>query len=187
MGESARRGLFRRRETIPDPPALSFQEAFREHYGYIFRSLRSFGVPDERVDDAVQDVFMVLHRRKDDYDGRASLRTWLRGIARRVARKHLESAARETRNREVGEPRKSASAREQPERGLMLRDAASRVQVFLDQLDEEQREIFWLVDVEGIRPRAIAVELGVSVNTIYSRLRLAREKFRAFAAKTEVR
>jgi len=182
MGEYARRGFFRRRETVADEPKSLVGEAFREHYGYIFRAARSFGVPDDRVDDAVQDVFIVLHRRREDYDGRAPLRTWLRGIARMVARKHLASAARESRNRAAGTPPANPSGDEIEQR-LMDQDAASRVQQFLDGLDEEQREVFYLVDVEGVRPTVIAADLGVSVNTVYSRLRLARAKFRAFVAE----
>lgn len=182
MGELARRGLFRRsRTTTAGPPSLSVKEAFREHYDYIFRAVRSLGVPDERVDDAVQDVFVVLHRRKSDYDGRASVRTWLRGIARMVARKHLVAAAKEQRNREANDLPPDQSGHD-IERRLLKQDAASAVQTFLDSLDEEQREIFYLVDIEGVRPPLIAEEMGVSVNTIYSRLRLARRKFKDFAA-----
>lgn len=184
MGELARRGLFRRsRTTTEGSPSISVKKAFREHYDYIFRAIRSLGVPDERVDDAVQDVFIVLHRRKSDYDGRASVRTWLRGIARMVARKHLSAAAKEQRNRAANDLPPDQSGHD-IERRLLKQDAASAVQTFLDSLDDEQREIFYLVDIEGVRPPLIAEEMGVSVNTIYSRLRLARQKFKAFAAET---
>lgn len=182
MGEYARRGLFRGGQDVDVSVSVSVKQAFREHYAYIFRAIRSFGVPDERVDDAVQDVFMVLHRRKDDYDGRASIRTWLRGIARVVARRHLAAAAKEERNRQANDL-PAETSRNDIERRLLKQDAASAVQSFLDTLDVEQRETFYLVDIEGMRPPVIAQELGVSVNTIYSRLRLARRKFKAFAAE----
>lgn len=184
MGELARRGLFRHSRTsdgCADSTSLSVKDAFREHYSYVFRAIRSLGVPNERIDDAVQDVFIVLHRRQRDYDGRASVRTWLRGIARMVARKHLYAVAKEQRNREANDLPCDGS-RHDIERRLVKQDAASAVQEFLNSLEVEQREVFYLVDVEGVRPPLIAQELGVSVNTVYSRLRLARRKFQIFAS-----
>jgi RNA polymerase sigma-70 factor (ECF subfamily) len=44
-----------------------------------------------------------------------------------------------------------------------------------------------LADIEGLRAAEIADAVGVGVNTVYSRLRLAREKFNAFVDRRRVR
>ena len=55
---------------VPDPPAapLDFQGLFVAHYGFVCRALRSMRVDAASVEDLAQDVFIVLHRRLDDYD-----------------------------------------------------------------------------------------------------------------------
>src|SRR5687768_16828236 len=70
-------------------PLLSERTAFRalyaEHAGFLFRVLRGMGVAEASVEDAAQDVFIVVHRRLPEFDGRHKLRTWLFEIAFRTA------------------------------------------------------------------------------------------------------
>src|SRR5262245_39607962 len=65
-----------------------FEEVYDEHIDFVWRSLRLLGVADAQLDDAIQDVFVVVHRKLDTFEGRASIRTWIFGIALRVARMH---------------------------------------------------------------------------------------------------
>ncbi|MEZ5243449.1 MAG: RNA polymerase sigma factor, partial [Acidimicrobiales bacterium] len=65
------------------PP--SFRDVYRAHHAYVWRCLLRLGVDAATVDDAVQDVFIVVHRKLDDFEGRAAVKTWLFAIARRVA------------------------------------------------------------------------------------------------------
>jgi len=57
---------------------------YEAHFRYVWRCLRSLGVYDAQVDDALQDVFVVAARRLADFDGGAELRTWLYAIALRT-------------------------------------------------------------------------------------------------------
>src|SRR5262245_35620338 len=86
----------RARPKRPDaaPPALSFEAVYDEHAETVSRGLRRLGVPDASVDDALQDVFVVVHRRLGEFEGRSTLRTWLFGIALGVARNYRRSARR---------------------------------------------------------------------------------------------
>src|SRR5687767_7933423 len=77
--------------------ALDVRAAFREHHDFVWRSLAHLGVGADGVDDAVQDVFVIAHRRRAAFDGRAPVRHWLYGIARNVALKHRERSARAAR------------------------------------------------------------------------------------------
>jgi RNA polymerase sigma-70 factor (ECF subfamily) len=60
---------------------------------------------------------------------------------------------------------------------LSRREAVEAVSNFLDELDEPQRQVFYLADVEGMTAPEISAALGVKLNTVYGRLRLARKRF----------
>ena len=162
----------------PDPGVDRFSAVYGAHFRFVWRTLRALGVPAAATDDAAQDVFVVVHRRLGDFDGRAPIRAWLFGIARNVARRHRERAHREPPLHLVGEGRALDDT-------MQLREAASLVERFLDTLDDDQRAVFVLAQLEGLTAPEIAEALGVNPNTVYSRLRTARLKFeRAVARQT---
>ena len=67
------------------------------------------------------------------------------------------------------------------------RQAADLVQAFLDGLGEELREVFVLMEIEGMTAPEVAHAVDVGVNTVYSRLRLARERFRREVHRLQAR
>ena len=69
------------------PTSMDIDAAFRDHGDQVFKVLRYLGVPEGAVDDAVQDVFMVVMRNQARYRPDASLRAWILGIATRVRRR----------------------------------------------------------------------------------------------------
>lgn len=147
---------------------------YREHVHFAWRIVRRMGVPEESVGDVVQDVFLVIHRRLPDYDGRAPLKAWIAGICRGVVRNfHRSTMRRERRLRLVSPPAQGdPDSSDRLEMGRALAHA-------LDQLDEDQRLAIVLVEIEGLSPADVADLSGVSRNTVYSRLKLARKKLRA--------
>jgi RNA polymerase sigma-70 factor (ECF subfamily) len=147
---------------------------YGEHHEFVWRVLQNLGVAPAAVEDAVQDVFLVLHRRREHFDARGSLRGLLFGIARRVARQHRRVAARPQRLTPVPD-----LAADDPHDAVARRQAAAIVAAFLDELDEDKRMVFVLADVEGLAMPEIAEMLGIKLNTAYSRLRLARRQFHA--------
>ena len=60
--------------------------------------------------------------------------------------------------------------------------AAAAIERFLAGLPSDQRVVFELFEIEGLRANEIAESLGVNINTIYTRLRVARQRFAAFVA-----
>lgn len=157
----------------PEPPD-EFAAIYRAHVDWVWRVTSRLGVAPEAIADVVQEVFLVVHRRRGDYDGRASMRAWLAGICRGIVRNHQRSNARRRRRLQLLPPeRVSASCDEieTMELGRMVADV-------LDALDEDQRLVLVLIDVEGLSPAEVADALAISRNTVYSRLRLAREKLR---------
>jgi RNA polymerase sigma-70 factor (ECF subfamily) len=162
---------------------LDFAAVYDLNAAFVWRSLRLLGVPADSLDDAVQEVFLVVHRRLDEFEGRSSVRTWLYAIARRVAHNLRRGAGRRGAPAAVpldlpdvagGSPRELA---EKAEAGRVLLDLVSN-------LGEDQREVFLLVEVEEMSVPEAAEALGINVNTCYSRLRAARARFdRAVATR----
>jgi RNA polymerase sigma-70 factor (ECF subfamily) len=169
-------------ERVTDPPPIA--EVYDAHYRFVWRCLRSLGVPDAALDDALQDVFMVVQRKLSTFEGRSELRTWLYAIALRIGRRYRSRARADGTPVEAEEePIASGdgeSALEQSERLALARRA-------LDALDDEKREVFVLAQVEQMSAPEIAAITGVSVNTVYSRLRAARSAFTAEVRRIEAR
>ncbi|WP_437725047.1 RNA polymerase sigma factor [Sorangium sp. So ce861] len=167
----------------PDPAHPPGVEAlYDEHFAFVWRSLRRLGVADAAVDDAVQDVFLVVHRRLAEFEGRSSMKTWLFGIVLRVARAQRRNALRRGASELAVEAPEDPEAVAGPEADQpdARTEQAEAVRIFyelLDELDEEKREVFVLAELEQMTAPAIAEVAGINVNTVYSRLRAARHDF----------
>ena len=157
---------------VPSPPTLD--GVYRDHVDFVVRITRQLGVAPAHVEDVVHEVFIVVHRRLPDYESRGSLRSWLYGITKRVVMHHRRHAQRlQAREQKAPVP---APPRE-PDEDLARRRAAEAAEACLAQLDEDQRVVLVLSDLEGMTAPEIAEAMGVKLNTVYSRLRLARRKF----------
>ncbi|MEM7160570.1 MAG: sigma-70 family RNA polymerase sigma factor [Myxococcota bacterium] len=168
---------------VGDGGPLTLSWVYREHVDFVVRTTRHLGVPEPQVEDVVHDVFLVVHRRLDDYDERAPLRSWLYGITRRVVLHHKRRTSR-ARAREARAPAPSPAP--SLDEGIARDEAAVLVEACLASLDIDQRMVFVLADIEGLTAPQIAEATGVKLNTVYSRLRLGRRKFeRALAQRLE--
>ena len=157
---------------------MTFEELYDREFDFIWRSLRRLGVPNDDLPDAVQEVFLVVHRKLASFEGRAKVTTWLFKIALRVARDRRRRA--HVRNELSGcdaidvavDPREDATCLLERRDDLALFDAA------LEGLDLDQRAVFTLFELEGLSGPAIAELLEIPLGTTYSRLRLGRSAFR---------
>ena len=151
-----------------------FAQLYARHHAYVWRILRRLGVPDAALEDATQDVFVVVHRRRDSLDPDASVRSWLFGIARRVAA-DLHRGNRRLRRRLEAVP--EAPPVPPLDEEVSRAEAADFVRRFLDRLDDGHRMVFVLADVEGLTAPEISDAMQIPVNTVYSCLRSTRKKF----------
>lgn len=171
------------RATGPTPSATRMltreqrvEDLFRTHYPFVRRVLRYWGVPPSGLEDAAQDVFVVVTRSVERIRDDVDVRSWLLGIARRVARNHRRSDLR----RKIRRLALRAEVGTVPSPSLAHRHerAAFAVQL-LQQLPEGQRVVLVLADLEGWTAPEISEALGLKLNTVYSRLRLARRRLEA--------
>lgn len=153
---------------------------FSEHGDFVFRTLQYLGVPASSLDDGLQDVFVTAHRRWDAFEGRSTPRTWLYGIARRVAFRYRRK--NENHRRRFVLTERSVEAADVP---FEQANARRSVQALLAGLDEDKRASFVLVEVEGFTAAEAAELLEIPLGTVYSRVRAAWARLRE-AAREEV-
>jgi RNA polymerase sigma-70 factor, ECF subfamily len=163
---------------VVEPPIepLDFQQVYEENFAFVWRSLRSLGMNAEALDDAVQDVFLVVHRRLSEFEGRSSLKTWLFAIVERVAFNH-----RRTRHRKVTplaplDGREPSDAPDPFDRATES-EAARFTDRFLSSLEPGKRAVFTLSLIEEMPAQEVAATLGIPLNTVYSRIRAVRKAF----------
>jgi RNA polymerase sigma-70 factor (ECF subfamily) len=160
------------------PNGETFREIYDAHFHWVWHALRRFSVPEKDVNDAVQNVFLVVHRKLPEFEGRSQLRTWITQIVRRVASDYRRSAP--VRREIVAS---TTELDERPEKRSNAEDAAAHTQrvelarELLDQLPENQRVVFIMYELEQMSGQEIALELDVPLGTVRSRLRLARDSF----------
>ncbi|HVY28258.1 MAG TPA: sigma-70 family RNA polymerase sigma factor [Polyangiaceae bacterium] len=167
-------------------PALgvpSFHELCARYFDFVWKCARALGAPSDETDDVVQDVFLVVQRRAADLKEERLARSWIYGIVRRVVSSHR----RQRRDRGVGggEPDVDSLSSSQPS-PFAAAERSSEVNVLmrlLDGLDERKREVFVLSEILEMSGNEIAETIGVPMNTVYSRLRAAREEFDAAALR----
>jgi RNA polymerase sigma-70 factor, ECF subfamily len=165
---------------LNDPGSSSehaFEAVYRAHFGFVWRSLRRLGVSETDAPDAAQEVFLVVHRRLAEFEGRAKLTTWLFRMCFRVASDHARRAhvRREVNNDPALEafpdPQGDAEQRTSQQDDLRLLEAALRT------MSLEHRSVFVLFELEGLTSIEIAELLELPLGTVYSRLRRARALF----------
>jgi RNA polymerase sigma-70 factor (ECF subfamily) len=164
------------------PAALDFTAVYDEHFAFVWRSMRRLGVPDRLLDDAAQDVFIVVHRRLAEFEGRSTLKSWLFAIARRVAHDHRRRVGRKERTEELPETvvdRHGATPAMDAERA----EAVRVLHEILGSLADDKREVFVLAELEQMTVPEIADAIGANINTVYSRLRVARQAFEQAVAR----
>jgi RNA polymerase sigma-70 factor, ECF subfamily len=149
---------------------------FREHASFVWRVVKRLGVPEADAEDAVQEVFLVVAKRFDTYEERGAFRAWLVAIARQVAQHALR--ARFRRERKVRELTVPAPGGD-PHCAFEQTQAVALVNAVMSSLEPDQALVFYLAEVEEMSVPEIAASLQQNVNTIYSRLRLARQRFEA--------
>lgn len=166
------------------PPVPSFDDVYAEHIDAVYR-FASNRVPSGSVDDVVQETFIIVHRRLASFAGRSTLRTWVLGIVRNVARDHLRSA----HHRHTPEPLDEGIVAGDPSPQDMLerKQLVAVLDEAMRQMTDDQREAFLLVEIEQLTSREAAEILETNDNTVRTRVRAARAAFSAVVTRYRAR
>ncbi|MBP9112196.1 MAG: sigma-70 family RNA polymerase sigma factor [Polyangiaceae bacterium] len=168
--------------SIPAPPSSRTRSSFRDLYeresSFVWRSLRRFGVHERDIEDKLQEVFLVAHRKFDQFEERGfGSRAWLYQIARCVAsdaRRHARRHPVELDN-DIGATKPDCAL--SPEDTFEQQEVSRRLTTALLALDEDKRQLLLLYEVEGMTAPELVEIFDIPLNTVYSRLRAARELF----------
>lgn len=170
-------------ETTSDaaPVRWTAAKVYESYADFVWASLSRLGVVPDDLPDQTQEVFIVVHRRLDSFDGTSRMTTWLFGICLHVAqnwrrhrRRHPESPA-EVIEREGFDASPEEQASDAQARRLLAR--------ILDTLEPARRAVFVMFELEGLSCVEISEMLGVPVGTVYSRLHTARASFQESVAR----
>lgn len=154
-----------------------FEAAYRAHFAHVWRTVRRLGVPDRELEDITHDVFLVAHRRWPDYDSDRPIRPWLTGIAYRVAADTRRLARRQREVFKEDPLRGVVDPAPGPEADAARAQSRALVVAALQRLDLDRRVVFVMADIDGTPGPQIAEALQIPLNTVYSRLRVARGRF----------
>jgi RNA polymerase sigma-70 factor (ECF subfamily) len=171
--------LLRRASSGEHAAALAL---FRAHGARVHRTAsRILGENDGDVEDVVQQTFLAAFDGAASFDARASVATWLVGIATRRALDLSRSRARRARWGKVasflGLP--GIAPTTTPDAPLEQRTLVERA---LGELTPDQRAVFVLSGVEGYTLQEIADMTGTGVSTLHARLAAARKRLDAYLA-----
>jgi RNA polymerase sigma-70 factor (ECF subfamily) len=171
--------------SLPTRDTLDVERLYAEHFTLVWRSLLRLGVWESQVEDALQDVFLVAHRRLHDYEGRSAPTTWLYGIALRVAKDYRRAEARleKRKARLTREQAVEPAVGEGPADALARKEANRLLHELLDQLPADERELLVLIDLEGLSVSEVAPLVGLRLRTCQRRLKAARATFEDALAK----
>lgn len=158
-------------------PRPSMGAIFDEYFDYVWNSLRRLGVYESDLEDLSHEVFLRVHARLADYDPSRPIRPWLFGFAYRIAADHRRLARH--RHEVFGAPVEAVDPIKPADEHIAAAEERALVEAALASLDFDRRAVLVLHDVEEVPVPAIAADLGIPLNTAYSRLRLAREDLAA--------
>jgi RNA polymerase sigma-70 factor, ECF subfamily len=154
-----------------------FRVIFEEHFGYVWNSLRHFGVRRSDLEDLAHEVFFRVHERLDEYDPTRPLRPWLFAFAFRVAAAHRRLARNHAEV--LGTDPDPADEGLRADDMLIRRENLGLALKALDAVELDRRAVFVLHEIDEISIPDVANALGIPTSTAYSRLRLARQEFNA--------
>ncbi len=166
---------------------LLFRTLYDEHVDFVWRNLRRLGVAEADVDDRTQEVFVVAHRRLGDFEDRGhGPRAWLYQIVLRIASESRRHRRRHPVDSDGGAAEAFLRCTSDPSADVEARESLGRLDAALSQLDDDKRAVLVLHDVEEMTAPEIAEATGVPLNTVYSRLRLARQRLEELLRRTKI-
>ncbi|HEX3851500.1 MAG TPA: sigma-70 family RNA polymerase sigma factor [Polyangiaceae bacterium] len=169
---------------------VSFETLYDAHVDFVWRNAQRLGVAEEALDDVVQQVFLVVHRRLPEVATDLPVKAWVFGILSHVVRDYRRGRRRKSPHHSAP-PIDPATIAEPPGKSpfeTLARSEALKVVIeLLSELSDDKREIFVLSELEQLNAQEIATLLGVNPNTVYSRLRVARQDFERAAERARSR
>ena len=153
---------------------LTAESVYGEHADFAWRTLRRMGVPEEDLADAMQDVFLTVHRTIGGFAGRSSVSTWLFTLCRSVARDRRVHAYRRHEVSSGDAILDDVDLRADVHRAAEHGERVALLESILAQMSPAERNVFVLFEIESMTGEDISQTLSIPLGTVYSRLAQAR-------------
>lgn len=164
----------------------AFRALYDAHVAFVWRNLRRLGVRDADVEDKVQEVFVIAHRRFEEFVDRGyGPRPWLFQIALRVASEARRHSRRHPVDPDGGVAQEGQSVEAPQTADVARRQALELLDAALAAIDVGRRAVLVLHEIEQMTAPEIAKTLEIPLNTVYSRLRVARTELDAEIARLQ--
>jgi len=172
-GTSGERDLVERCRRMDED---AWAELYRAHSQRVVRFLRYFLGPVRDVEDLTQQVFVRTVSSMDRFRGDSSLSTWLFGIARYVSKMHMRTEYRRDRCMRAFADwtEVTMGAGSDPSKGTFRREVMQVVSDVLEGMDIKRRDVWMMVEIEGMTCARVAGIMGIPPGTARSRLHYAR-------------
>jgi len=162
-------------QTEPDG---RFRDIYERWFGDVVKWLYALGVPGSDAEDLAQEIFLVVRRKLDRFDG-GNLAGWLYRIAQLTVRDHRRRAWFKNlivRRRHVDLAQVELTA---PGPAVRYEEAENRrlLQELVARMSEKLRTAFVLFEIEGYSGEEIARIHDIPLGTVWTRLHLARKEF----------
>lgn len=164
---------------------LTVAGVFHQYAPFAWRILRRLGVAEADADDVCQEVFVTVHRRLAEFEGRSSVRTWVYGICMRTASDYRKRVR--ARHEVAPDAHLDLAVAPGQEDDLSLTQARSVLDRILDGLDDDRRAVFVLYEIEELPMTDVCGILGCPLQTAYSRLHSARSEVEKAVARLRAR
>jgi RNA polymerase sigma-70 factor (ECF subfamily) len=156
---------------------VSADALFRQYAPFVAQFLFRLGVRPDGIEDAVQEVFLVAHRRGGYRSGAAKPTSYLANLAVHAAAEYRRRQRARLARQADDVVEDLPSGRSDPVQVLETHESLRRLQHALERLDPDLRTTLLLVELEGETCASIAAAMGIPVGTVYWRLHQARKKF----------
>jgi len=167
----------------------AFEQLVRLYDQSVLRLALNLLRSEEDARDAYQEAFLKAYRNLGSFRFECSFYTWLYRIVTNICLDHLrkrtirreESPVIETRNgaRDLFDAVEDGRAEAHPERNLLRRELARRIEDALSRLAPRERLVFELKHYQGLRLRVIGEMLDTTEETAKNCLYRATQKLRA--------
>ena len=158
-----------------------FEVLMRRHNERLYRAVRAILRDEREAEDVMQQAYVNAYTHLRQFDGRASLATWMTRIAVNEA---LARARKRGRYQQLGEAddtlesTMSTQATPDPEQQAMTGELRNILEAEIDELPDGCREVFVLRAVEGLSTEETADALGIGEEAVRTRLSRARSALR---------
>ena len=155
-----------------------FRDIYERWFGDVVKWLYALGMPTSETEDLAQEIFLVVRRKLDRFDG-GNLPGWLYRIAQLTVRDHRRRAwfknlTQRRRNIDLARVEMTTPG---PEARYEAQQSRRRFQALVAGMSEKQRTTFVLFEIEGYSGDEIARIQDVPLGTVWTRLHLARKEF----------